>query len=72
MVLRRGDDGKLEASLSPSAWIAVLSLVVAAAGGYRVMQVTLERFSAQLDRIELKQAELAERVSRIEGSVNSE
>lgn len=67
MVLRRSDDGRIEASLSPSAWITVLTLVVAAAGGYRVMQVTLKGFSKQLDRIELKQNELAERISRIEG-----
>lgn len=69
MVLRRGNDGRLEASLSPSAWVAVLGLVVAAAGGYRVMQVTLERFAVQLDRIEAKQSELSERISRLEGEV---
>jgi len=71
MVLRRGEDGRLEASLSPSAWLAVITLVIAAAGGYSVMQSTIDRVGTQLDRIEAKQAELAERISSMEGEIKS-
>jgi|GEM_PF-5495306 len=70
MVLTRNPEtGKMEASLSASGWLAIGTMLVAVAGSYAVMQATISRITTQLDRIEQRQLELSQRISRIEGKV---
>lgn len=71
MVLTRNPEtGKMEASLSLSGWLALGTMLVAVAGSYAVMQSTITGITTQLDRIEARQVELGQRISRLEGRID--
>ena len=70
MVVRRNDDGKWTASLTPGAWFAVAPIAASIVGGWYVLRADMEQQRQLLERIEQRQIQLAERVSRIEGQIH--
>lgn len=70
MVVRRNDDGKWTASLSPGTWLAVLGVSAGIIGGWYTIKSEMAAQRRLLERIEERQIDLVQRVNKIEGRIH--